>query len=159
MNNKLLIRFFILSLLPFGVMKAQKTIVPAGITATGSGGSSAYTVGQVDYLQKGTNVQVMEGVQHAYEIISLAVEDLSGKEKNILIYPNPVKDFLFIELNDKNLQNTSYVLFDSQGRIVKKGNLNQQKSELDFSLMPSSVYIIQLFEKNQNIKTFKIIKK
>jgi len=159
MNNKLLIRFFILSLLPFGVMKAQKAIVPAGITATGSVGSSAYTVGQVDYLQKGTNVQVIEGVQHAYEIISLAVEDLSGKEKNILIYPNPVKDFLFIELNDKNLQNTSYVLFDSQGRIVKKGNLNQQKSELDFSLMPSSVYIIQLFEKNQNIKTFKIIKK
>ena len=159
MKSKILIPLLVLSFAPLGLLKAQKTMASAGITATGSGGSSSYTVGQIDYQQKGANAQVMEGVQHAYEITTLAVEDLDSKERNILLYPNPVKDFLFIDFNDKNYQESNYILFDSQGKLIKKANLNQQKSELDFSLLPTSVYIIQIFQKNQNIKTFKIIKK
>jgi len=159
MKSKILIPLLVLSFAPLGLLKAQKTMGSAGITATGSGGSSSYTVGQIDYQQKGANAQVMEGVQHAYEITTLAVEDLDSKERKILLYPNPVKDFLFVDFNDKNYQDSSYILFDSQGKLIKKGNLNQQKSELDFSLLPTSVYIIQIFQKNQNIKTFKIIKK
>jgi hypothetical protein len=93
MKNKILIRFLILLIAPTGLLKAQKTIASTGITAIGSGGSSSYTVGQIDYRQKGANAEVMEGVQHAYEIITLAVEDLNNKERNILLYPNPVKDF------------------------------------------------------------------
>ncbi|GGG56376.1 T9SS type A sorting domain-containing protein [Epilithonimonas arachidiradicis] len=159
MKNQLLIRLLILSIFPTGLFKAQKTIASTGMTATGSGGSSSYTVGEIDYLQKGNNTQVMEGIQHAYEIITLAVEDIDHKERNILLYPNPVKDFLFIDFNDRNYQGSNYALFDVQGKIVKKGNISQQKSELDFSLLPASVYIIQIFQNNQNIKTFKIIKK
>ncbi len=159
MKSKLLIRFLILLIAPIGLIKAQKTMASAGTTATGSGGSSTYTVGQLDYQQKGANAQLIEGVQHSYEILTLAVEDLDNKEKNIVLYPNPVKDFLFIDFNKENYQNSNYILFDSQGKLIKKGNLNQQKSELDFSLLPTSVYIIQIFQNNQNIKTFKIIKK
>ncbi len=159
MKNKLLTPLLILSIAPIGLLKAQKTIATTGTTASGSGGSSSYTVGQIDYQQKGANAQIMEGVQQAYEIITLAVDDLNSKERNILLYPNPVKDVLFIDFDDKNYQDSNYVLFDFQGKLIKKGNLNQQKSELDLSLLPSSVYIIQIFQKNQNIKTFKIIKK
>jgi len=159
MKSKLFISFLIISIAPTGLIKAQKTIASTGITATGSGGSSSYTVGQIDYQQKGTNAQVMEGVQHSYEILTLAVEDLDNKERNILLYPNPVKDFLFLDFNKESYQDSNYVLFDSQGKLIKKGNLTQQKSELDFSTLPSTVYIIQIFQKNQIIKTFKIIKK
>ncbi|MFC4165532.1 T9SS type A sorting domain-containing protein [Epilithonimonas zeae] len=159
MKNKILIQLLILSIVPTGLLKAQKTIASTGITASGSGGSISYTVGQIDYQQKGANAQVMEGVQHAYEIITLAVEDLDNKAKNILLCPNPVKDFLFVDFNNENYQGSNYALFDSQGKLIKKGNLTQQKSELDFSTLPSSVYIIQIFQNNQNIKTFKIIKK
>ncbi len=159
MRNKIFIRLLILFFAPIGLLKAQKTIASTGVTASGSGGSSSYTVGQIDYQQKGANAQVMEGVQHSYEILTLAVENLNGKEKNILLYPNPVKDFLFIDLNNKNYSDSNYVLFDSQGKLIKKGDLDQQKTELDFSALPTSVYIIQVFHKNQIIKTFKIIKK
>lgn len=159
MRNKIFIRLLILFFAPTGLLKAQKTIASTGVTTSGSGGSSSYTVGQIDYQQKGANAQVMEGVQHSYEILTLAVENLNGKEKNILLYPNPVKDFLFIDLNDKNYSDSNYVLFDSQGKLIKKGDLDQQKTELDFSALPTSVYIIQIFHKNQIIKTFKIIKK
>lgn len=159
MKNKIPVAFIGLIPMFMGLIKAQKTVVASGGNATGSGGTSSYTVGQIDYQQKGTNAEVMEGVQHAYEIITLGVEDLDHKERNILLYPNPVKDFLFVDFNDKKYQDSSYVIFDAQGKLVKKGNLNQQKSELDFSILPSSVYIIQIFQNSQNIKSFKIIKK
>ena len=158
MKHQLLFILIFLLMLPAG-LKAQKTLLAAGNMASGSGGSATYSVGQIDYLQKGTNAQVMEGVQHAYEIITLAVEDLTGKDRNILLYPNPVRDVVFVEFGDQNYQNSDYILFDSQGRQLKTGRLNQQKSELDFSLLPSSVYIMQILQKNQKVKTFKIIKK
>lgn len=159
MKHQLLFCLVLLLMLLTGFLKAQKTLLAAGNMANGSGGSATYSVGQIDYLQKGTNAQVMEGVQHAYEIITLALEDLAGKDRNILLYPNPVRDVVFVEFGDQNYQSSDYILFDSQGRQLKTGRLNQQKSELDFSLLPSSVYIMQILQKDQKVKTFKIIKK
>lgn len=159
MRNKLLIRLLILCATSQGLLKAQQSIVPAGTLATGSGGSSSYTIGQIDYLQKGSGTEVMEGVQQAYEIISLDVKNLDTKEKDILLYPNPVKDFLSIDFRENSYQNSDYLLFDLQGQKIRQGTLNQQKSKLDFSLLSPSVYILRILQNNQVIKTFKIIKK
>jgi len=148
-----------LSLLAYGSLNAQHAVLASGSNAAGSGGSSSYSVGQVAYSSKGTNGIMTEGVQQPYEILTLAVDDLGNEAKNIALYPNPVKDLLFVDFNEENFKNSSYVLFDAQGKQIKRGNFSQKKSELDLSILPSSVYIIQIFRDNKNIKTFKIIKK
>lgn len=152
-------KFLTIIIVPFGLMKAQTAILATGTTASGASGSVSSSVGQIAYLQKGSNLQIMEGVQQSYEIIALAVQDTSENGKNIQLYPNPVRDFLNVDFGDKNFQDSRYVLFDSQGKLIKKGNLVQQKTELDMAILPASVYIIQIFQKDKNIKTFKIIKK
>lgn len=159
MSKILLMKFLALIILPFGLTKAQTAILTTGTTATGASGSVAYSVGQVAYSQKGTNQQVMEGVQQSYEITTLEVDNESIMEKNILLYPNPVRDFLNVDFGKENFHNSNYILFDGQGKIVRSGNLKQQKTELNMSDLPTSVYIIQIFQDKKNIKTFKIIKK
>ena len=159
MNKILLMKFLTAIIVPLGLMKAQTAVLATGTTVSGASGSISYSVGQMAYLQKGSNLQITEGVQQPYEIITLAVEDSSLGEKNILLYPNPVKDFLNVDFGKENFQNSRYVLFDSQGKMVKTGNLINQKTELDMTTLPTSVYIIQIFQKEKNIKTFKIIKK
>lgn len=146
--------------IPLGVIfcNAQQSINASGGNSSGSGGSSSYTIGQIDYSSKGSPVQITEGVQQPYEIVSLAVSETSG-EKNISLYPNPVKDVLFVDFNEEKYANAQYILFDSQGRTLKKGIFTQKKTELDFSTLPQSVYIIQIFQDSKNIKTYKIIKK
>ncbi|WDF48025.1 T9SS type A sorting domain-containing protein [Chryseobacterium sp. KACC 21268] len=159
MSKILLMKFLALIIIPFGLTKAQTAILTTGSTATGASGSTTYSVGQVVYSQKGADQQVMEGVQQAYEIITLEVDDESIMEKKILLYPNPVRDFLHVDFGKENFYNSNYVLFDSQGKLIKTGNFSQQKTELDMTSLPTSVYIIQIFQDKKNIKTFKIIKK
>lgn len=159
MSKILLMKFLALIIIPFGLTKAQTAILTTGTTATGASGGTTYSVGQVAYSQKGADQEVMEGVQQAYEITTLEVDNESIMEKKILLYPNPVRDFLNVDFGKENFHNSNYVLFDSQGKLIRSGNLLQQKTELNMTELPSSVYIIQIFQDRKNIKTFKIIKK
>jgi hypothetical protein len=159
MLNKFLCGIAIIVISGFGKFHAQQAIAATGFDATGSGGSSSYSVGQIDYSAKGANNEITEGLQQPYEIVTLAVSDNGNVEKNISLYPNPVKDILFVDFNQEKFSNSTYQLYDAQGKLIKNGNFSQKKNELNFSMLPASVYIIRIFSDNKMVKTFKIIKK
>lgn len=139
---------------------AQQAVLATGSNATGGNGSASYSVGQIDYTTKGTNNQVMEGVQQAYEIITLSTtETASTDKKDILLYPNPFKDFLFLDFTTNDYRNSEFQLFDSSGKLLKADKIIQSKSEFNFSTLPSAMYIIRINQNGKNIKTYKIIKK
>ena len=159
MLNKFLCGIAIIVISGFGKFHAQQAIAPKGFDATGTGRSSSYSVGQIDYSAKGANNEITEGLQQPYEIVTLAVSDNGNVEKNISLYPNPVKDILFVDFNQEKFSNSTYQLYDAQGKLIKNGNFSQKKNELNFSMLPASVYIIRIFSDNKMVKTFKIIKK
>lgn len=139
---------------------AQQAVLAAGSNATGSNGSASYSIGQIAYTSKGTNNQIMEGVQQAYEIITLSTTETSGSDKkDILLYPNPFKDFIFLDFTTNDYRNSEYQLFDSSGKLLKEDKIKESKSEFNFSALPSAMYIIRINQNGKNIKTFKIIKK
>jgi len=141
-------------------VSAQKAVLAAGSNATGSNGSASYSVGQIDFIHKGTNNQMTEGVQQAYEIITLSTSETAGSDKkDILLYPNPFKDFIFLDFTTNDYRNSDYQLFDSSGKLVKESKIKESKSEFNFSDLPSAMYIIRINQNGKNIKTFKIIKK
>ena len=155
---KIILQFLTIAMLPLGLMKAQNAVLATGITATSATGSVSYSVGQIAYSTKGANNVITEGVQQPYEIVTLAVSENGSAEKNISLYPNPVKDVLFVDFNQEKMSNSSYQLYDAQGKLIKKGNFNQKKNELDMSSLPVSFYIIRIFNDSEMVKTFKIIK-
>lgn len=156
--TKNLKKVLFLPILGFGTLQAQQAINASGSDATGSSGSTSYSIGQIDYSAKGTNSEITEGVQQPYEIITLSTAETENRYKDILIYPNPVKDLLFVDFNNEKYKDSYYQLFDAQGKLIQKGDLNQRKNELNLNLLPQSVYIIQIYQNKENIKTFKIIK-
>lgn len=150
----------ILPALWIGEIQAQQAIAASGGNASGSSGSSSYTVGQIAYNAYSSSAgSVNQGVQQPYEIITLATDDISAEKQEIQLYPNPVQDVLYVDFGKETTGKSSYQLFDSQGKLVKQGNLNQQKNELDMRMFPQSVYIIRIMEDSKNVKIFKIIKK
>lgn len=159
MINKILGGIVIIAISGCEKFTAQQAITATGFNATGSGGSSSYSIGQIDYSAKGANNEITEGLQQPYEIVSLAVSEDGNAEKNISLYPNPVKDILFVDFNQEKFSNSTYQLYDAQGKLIKNGNFSQKKNELNFSMLPASVYIIRIFSDNKMVKTFKIIKK
>ncbi|MBN9312637.1 MAG: hypothetical protein BGO40_00050 [Chryseobacterium sp. 39-10] len=140
-------------------MQAQQIIAVSGADAVGTGGSSSYTIGQVAYLnQQSAGFTIEEGVQHSYEFISLSTENHSGEQLEIKLYPNPVKDFLYLHMGKKPEANMKYQLFDAQGKLMLQNRLNSIKNEIDMRTFPQSVYIIRIFRENTTLKTIKIIK-
>ncbi|MEE6127581.1 T9SS type A sorting domain-containing protein [Chryseobacterium arthrosphaerae] len=148
-----------LFLFPVAIFHAQSAILATGTDASAGNGSVSYSIGQTSYLNKGTPVQIMEGVQQGYEITTLATQETLSEQKDILLYPNPFKDFLYIDFTTYNYKGSEYQLFDAQGKLIRKDIIRESKSELNFSALPSTMYIIRINQNGENIKTFKIIKK
>lgn len=151
--------FLILLTAPIILLKAQSAVLATGANATGSNGSVSYSVGLPAYIVKGSNNEIMEGLQHAYEIITLATNETSTTEEGILLYPNPFKDFLYLDFTTNNFKGSEYQLFDAQGKLIKRDKITQSKSEFNFSSLPSAMYIIRIIQNGENLKSFKIIKK
>lgn len=138
---------------------AQQAIGATGSNASGTNGSSSYTVGQIDYLAKGSNSEVTEGVQQNYEIYSLASAENSTSNQNIILYPNPTTDVLFVDFQSESFTNSSYRFLDAQGKIIMEGEFTKSKNQLNLQGIPSSLYILQIIQNNKQIKSYKIIKK
>ena len=155
---------FIYSLILFAFsssyLKAQSVILATGMDASGGNGSVSYSIGQTAYFYKGAGNQVLEGVQQPYEITSLSTrEKVTSDLKDILLYPKPFKDYLYLDFTTNNFKGAEYQLFDAQGKLIRKDVILQPKSELNFSDIPSAMYIIKINQHGENLKTFKIIKK
>lgn len=155
------IHCFFLILFSFSVslLNAQSAVLATGTNASGGNGSVSYSVGQTAYLYKGANSEILEGVQQGYEIIALSASETLSKQEGILLYPNPTRDYLYIDFTSLPYKGSEYQLYDAQGKLVKKDVISQSKSELNLSSLPSAVYIIRINQKGENLKTFKVIKK
>ncbi|NJM79052.1 MAG: T9SS type A sorting domain-containing protein [Flavobacterium sp.] len=75
-------------------------------------------------------------------------------EKNILVYPNPIKDYLNIDSKEK----VAFELFDVFGKTIlhKKEVVDLQK--IDLSNYFKGIYLLKVTNKSGEHKTFKIIK-
>jgi len=83
-----------------------------------------------------------------------SVQELENTQ--LSIYPNPVADFLSIELHDKSDFNIQ--IFNSLGQILMSDQVNNQKNTINVSALPAGVYFIKIYS-GKSIKTATFIKK
>lgn len=80
--------------------------------------------------------------------------EISSEGSRFEMYPNPVKDVLFIDFN--STRDVSYEVLDMNGRILFKGAL--ENSQIDFSPLSSGVYIMKVSDGTKTI-TQRVVKK
>ena len=141
------------------LLSAQETTTAAGGEATGTGGSSNYSVGQVFYNTNSSGTgSVSQGIQQSVLISTLSNPDLTTLKLKAVTYPNPTKDYVVLSLSDAMLTNLRYSLYDLQGRLVSQNKVLQASTKIDLSLFESGIYILQVIQNNKKLKIFKIIK-
>ena len=145
------------------VVTAQEGINVTGANTSGSGGSASYSVGQVFYqTHTGTNGSVAEGVQQPYEIsIVTAIEEANGINLSVSAYPNPVADYLTLEVNVSttlNAQSMSYQLYDMNGQLLQNEKITIKQTSIMMNHLVPATYFVKVLEGTKEIKTFKIIK-
>jgi len=72
------------------------------------------------------------------------------------LYPNPANEgFVYLSLNDFDADLKQFTIYNSQGRIVKTGNISADFTQIDIRSFDSGIYFLQAeTSKNTIVKTF-----
>ncbi|MBE0638882.1 MAG: T9SS type A sorting domain-containing protein, partial [Bacteroidales bacterium] len=87
---------------------------------------------------------------------ALTTEDQSSNKNDVLIYPNPAGETLFIDL--VNQQEIQLIMTDMHGREMLRQKLLTLRNQIDLTALRSGIYLLQL-EGNNFRRIEKIIKK
>ena len=141
---------------------AQQASIASGGDASGSGGSVAYSVGQIVYTTNtGITGSAAQGVQQPYEIsttIGLLETDI---KLNLSAYPNPTTNYLMLQIDASaslSNQSMSYQLFDISGKLLESNTVVANSTTIKMEQMPTGTYLLKVIQNNKEVKTFKIIK-
>ena len=151
---------FLAFLLSFSVQAqtSHQVLSATGGDASGSGGTVAYSVGQIAYTTStGTTGSLAQGVEQAYEIYSVGIKE-TALNISLSVFPNPTSDFLTLKVQDYNNEALSYNLLDEQGKLVLNEQIITQDTQVAMSTLARGAYFINIVQANKKIQTFKIIK-
>lgn len=144
------------------IAQANLSTVPAtGGDATGSGGTSSYSVGQVVYITNtGSNGSIAQGVQQPYEITVVTnLDEAAIIQLELSAYPNPAVDFLNLNIGEFEKNNLSYQLYNVAGKLLENKKIEQRLTKINMEKLPKAIYFVKVTRNKTSIKTFKIIKK
>lgn len=139
---------------------AQKSPVTAGGEASGSGGSSSYSIGQLAYADITTNkLSENQGVQQAYEIMEVTEKKaIIPSRLEFAVYPNPTEDVVNVAITNYENEKVSYQLISETGQLLTNTQASEDITSISMKNAASGMYFIQVIQNEQAIKTFKIIK-
>lgn len=160
-RNKSYFFILFLTIISFSKSYSQESATASGGNATGTGGSSSYSIGQITYTsQTSSGGLITLGVQQPYEIVTLGNDDFAEISLVMSAYPNPTTDLLNLVLSDDKWNNLSYQLFDTNGRIVSNfQRITASETSVPMQELQKGIYFLAVNNGNKTIKIFKIIKK
>ena len=146
-------------LLGLGGLHAQESPISAGGEATGAGGTTSYSVGQVAYTTNtGTNGSVAQGVQQPYEISTTVGIDETSINLELSVYPNPTTNYLTLKVDNFELSTLNFQLIDLQGKVIENKKVNANSTTITMETLPKATYFLTVTDNKNTVKTFKIIK-
>lgn len=142
------------------LVQSQESLAISGGEASGSGGTSSYTLGQVFYTTTNTSTgSVGQGVQQSFELFTLSNPQLTTVHLEAVIYPNPSSDYVVLNITDTALTDLSYVLVDIRGQVISNQKISSLDTQISLHGLSIGTYVLKVSKKNSELKMFKIIKK
>ena len=152
--------FLIGACLAITQINAQESVLSSGGNSSGSSGNVSYSVGQIFYKTvDGTTAYLSQGVEQPFEIQIVLGQDNFNVNLELLVYPNPTTDIIYLKINESTFESIQYQLFDINGRLVENNKVSENSTIIQMGKYPDAIYLLKVIENNKEIKTFKIIKR
>ncbi len=128
----------------FSVLSGPASIEGNVITLTGNEGTV-----EVEASQEGNQTYESVTVVNSFEVTSDPATSVEGysSETRINLWPNPVRDRLFIDIEGEELKDPRISIIDIAGQVVRvETDLTQTQSGyfLDVSLLPEGIYFLKV---------------
>jgi hypothetical protein len=129
-------------------------IATAGQNLSGSGFSLLFTLGE-PVAQTFENGQTLaQGFQQEW-LTTTPVDDLSGEDWAVRVFPNPTVGVLQIE-TEAPMQ---VQLFDMSGRLIQSAEVENGGGEMDLGQLPAGTYFLVMYNAEKaGKKSFRIVK-
>lgn len=141
-------------------LSSSTSLNTSGGEAAGFGGSASFSIGQVVYSTNFTSdYTVSEGVQQP--VLTEYFPEKPAEEKlpiTFQAYPNPMTDYLILEVKNLEDRKLDYELLDLHGRLLHRNPLQGSKTKITPRNLQSAVYLLRISENGKPIRTFKILK-
>lgn len=139
---------------------AQQGVLSAGGDAVGSKGSVSFSIGQVAFTTlNNLDGTITEGVQQPYEIILNGIYDEPWISLECVIYPNPASAFVMLKIDNHEIKNLSYCLYNMNGLVIQENVINGKMTTIPMNDLVSGTYLLTVLENSTEVTFFKIIKK
>ncbi len=134
------------------ILQANPNLTPSQIreVITTTARTDDYTEQVPNYIWGYGKVDAHQAVKKAVQLVGL---DEMQVEHNVTLFPNPVRNTLFIDANHQNYELIS--LTDLSGRIIM--DLSGKKDKINLSNLKSGVYLLQM-KLDSKVLNFKVIK-
>jgi hypothetical protein len=111
------------------------------------------------YILAGTSAEELG--KENWKVVKLLDSDVENlmENKDIQIYPNPVKEYCYVEIG-LDFDQADIYLYDMTGKIIQQLNTKNKVTKVNTSRLPQGVYIIKASiptQQNKNLTT-KIVK-
>jgi len=129
------------------------SIDSGGASITVGGIEVLYTIGEVNVQEITTGtILISEGFISSSLSNTLGINDVGINDENIVVYPNPTSDFIYIKTN---LSLEKIELYDALGKnILKAKNIKK----IPVNNLSKGIYILKIYSGNKSISKKVIIK-
>lgn len=160
---KIFMRVFliiILSGLSMSELFAQQDVLSASCDGSGNGGTVSWSVGLVAYSTWSDVAGILtEGVQQPYEIFNPdGIEDFVSNSE-FSVFPNPTTGKVTLKSFNINLKNRSASIYNMEGTVLRSVSVDAEEVAIPMDDLKPATYFLVILEKDQPVKTYKIIKK
>lgn len=80
-----------------------------------------------------------------------------SNEKSVAIFPNPVENLLTVSFFDRPPLNFTFTLFNPNGKVCFRKNLDQAINEFELITFPVGVYFYEIKEQYQTLQSGKLL--
>ena len=134
-----------------------EVISSAGNHFNNSSGSISFTIGEcIISTANSATLILTQGFQQPILVFVDPTSINKALDFEISVFPNPVQEQVTLEVDVPH--GLHYILFNINGVMIERNQLLSKETEIDFSQLDPSTYILKVFKSPEESRTFKIIK-
>jgi len=163
-RNKMKKILFIILMIIWGIRVypqqiSSESINSCGATFQAANNGISLTIGELVVSSLGNDSITMgQGFNQINQTIT-TVEPISEPKKNFKVFPNPTSQELYIQIDLNYTSELKFKLYNIGGKtIMQTDHIKNSLTKLDLNLLPSGIYILTIYERKNEIASYKIQK-
>lgn len=139
-------------------VNGQQSITSAGGVFQNDMNSLSWGVGEVAIETLIANPYILtQGFQQSLLTVT-AIDETPRIDVNVNVYPNPINNFVKIDLSGTQFEEFEYQLFGPKGDVIETNRFEAESIEISFQNLNSGIYFLKVADDDHYSKTFRIVK-